>query len=149
MKTCKQDHAAQQASLEPVYQQFKNGQLDPTRFSHTAHIYSAWRFLADQGVEETRAEYRRLLVGYTRQWGVEDKFHYTLTDAMVLLIAKHATGRAARDWSTFCSDAAPLLDSAQSVLARYYSDELLWSVQARRGPVKSDRAEIGLQDCQG
>ena len=144
MNSCDQDRAGQQESLDSVYQDFISGQLDPTTFSHVAHVYSAWRLLFDRGIEDAREEFRRLLRTYTLEWGVKDKFHYTITDAMILLIASHATGTATHDWPAFCSQAGPLFNSAESVLGRFYSDELLWSQQARQGPVQSDRADINL-----
>ena len=59
------------------------------------------------------------------------KYNETITWFFMLTIAERRRGDAASDWAAFRKDNPDLFGSGTAILGRYYSDERLWSEDAR------------------
>ena len=65
--------------------------------------------------------------------GKPERYHETITIAYMLLIAERIDRTRHESWEEFAGRNADLLCWKPSVLARFYSDEMLQSDAARRG----------------
>lgn len=126
-----------------LYEAIRDCQLDPDGFDHEAHIRLAWYYLAhwpyDQALQKFNHDFKRFVVNA----GAAGKYHRTITDALLQLIASHLHDEKCRvDWDYFKQDAAPLFTDAYGLLQRYYSSGLLESETARKTFKKPDKAEL-------
>jgi len=74
--------------------------------------------------------------------GVPGKYHRTLTEALVRLMAARGGADPAIGWDAFLSANADLVCDARGLLARHYSDSLLSAPAARRCFVPPDRLPL-------
>ncbi|HEY1078152.1 MAG TPA: hypothetical protein VGE51_15770 [Fontimonas sp.] len=111
--------------------------LAPSDFNHRAHVCAAWQCLRDAAPELAAERFVGLIKGYVGHLGAQDKYHHTLTLALLQLIHARMTDSAA-DWSGFMSANPDLFGNARGLLARHYSDARLHSPTARREFVAPD-----------
>ena len=118
---------------------FEAGNVDAAAFDHEAHVYVAWLFLDRYSSIEALSRFTTALRRLTRQLGVPDKYHATITWFFMLLIAERRDRMDQPGWFAFRRRNADVFQ-AGTLLRRYYSRSLLESPQARRGFVLPDRA---------
>ncbi|MCG2585082.1 hypothetical protein [Massilia sp. TS11] len=87
-------------------QQISDGSLAPSHFNHAGHIRLARILVQRYPLDDAVARCCTLIAAYARGLGAHDKFHWTVTEALVRLL--HAHGPAA-------------LEDARGLLARHYS----------------------------
>ena len=117
---------------------FERGAIDAASFDHEAHIYMAWLYLGEYPVTEAIERFSNALKSLTRQLGVPDKYHETVTWFYLLLIAERRS--KGEDWDTFRHRNADLFDRSSDVLKRYYQPATLQSDRARKSFVLPDAA---------
>jgi len=119
--------AAPDLSIEAL----ETGTVDPGRFDHEAHVYTAWlylqRFETLEAIEKYSAALRRL----TMLLGVETKYHQTITWFFLLLIAERRGSAETDNWLQFKARNEDLFCSDPSIFSRYYSSSTLESDFAR------------------
>jgi len=118
---------------------FEAGTVDAESFDHEAHIYVAWLYLDRYPLADAIGRFTDALRRLTIHLGVPDKYHETISWLFMLLIAERRSAIATQDWSSFRRRNDDLFVGAIDVLRRYYSEELLWSKQARNSFVLPDR----------
>jgi len=108
---------------------FENGDIDPDRFDHEAHVYAGWLYVNEFPLAEALAKFDAALRRLVTKVGAEGKYHATLTWFFLLLIAE----RVEKDepWRSFRDRNDDLMTDSRSVLLRYYSEEFLFSPTAR------------------
>ena len=119
----------------------RDGSLPPAEFNHTNHLRAAWLILHDHPLPEAAEEFRAVLQAYVRRLGAEDKFHRTLTDALLYLLRDRMT-QCPGDWPAFQARNPDLFENAKSLLARHYSPVRLDSAEARMRFVEPDREPL-------
>ena len=122
---------------EELLRRFENADFSPGEFHHTEHVRVAWLYLRDKEPTEALGLFARGLRSLADRLGATGLYHETITWSYVLLIAERMNGEA--DWESFARSNPELLDWQDSILGRYYSDELLWSDRARERFVFPDR----------
>jgi hypothetical protein len=102
----------------------------PGRFGHEDHLYVAWRIVREHGAEEGGRLFADGLRSLTEQQGRRDKYHETLTAFWLRLVA-HCVADAPDlgDFQAFLAGYPLLGDS--SIAGRHWSDDTLWSTEAR------------------
>ena len=127
------------ATPDLTIERLEAGDIEPGSFNHEAHVYMGWLYVGEyplpQAIERFTGALRRLV----RKLGVESKYHDTMTWFYLLLIAERRAIMDDDDWLSFRRENADLFNSSPNILARYYSDELLWSDAARSQFVLPDR----------
>ena len=127
--------------------QFEDLSLDPGYFNHLGHLRLAWLYLLEHDLDTALDRVCCGIKAYAESLGASDKFHYTLTDAivriehqrMMLLQQQLNVGSLnAGQWSDFIAANADLVNDGQKVLQQYYSPQLLATEQARLGRVEAD-----------
>jgi hypothetical protein len=114
--------------------------LPPERFGHRSHLLAAWQCLREAPLPQASQRFCGLLTAYVDHLGARDKYHHSLTVALLQLIA--ARMRPGEEWATFAAANADLFDAAPALLARHYSPEVLHSAAARRDWVRPDREPL-------
>ena len=112
-------------------------------FTHEHHIRLAWIYLQEHEPEEAISRCGATLRGLAESHGDYEKYHETLTVALIRMIASHvAETPATEDWESFRQRVRPLFESARELVARHYSQERLNQPDARKTFIPPDREPL-------
>jgi len=125
------------AEPEFTIEKFESGRLNHELFDHEAHVYVGWLFVGEFGLAAAISRFDAALKRLTRQLGVPGKYHATITWMFLLLIGERF--RDDEGWQEFRSRNQDLIADCKTTLGRYYSDEYLFSDDARRRFVLPDK----------
>ena len=110
---------------------FEECSIPPEQWSHEAYLRMAWLYLTrhplDQALEKICSGIRRYNMAVA---GSTDQYHHTVTVAFSRLVAARLT--SAGDYAAFKAAKPDLYASHPPALARFYSEEHLFSDQAKR-----------------
>lgn len=110
---------------------FLDCSMPPAGFDHRGHVRVAWLLLRRlplaAAVERTCTGIARLAA----HLGVPGKYHRTLTEALVRLMAHGGAADPAQSWDGFLRANAALIDDARGLLAQHYSAQRLARPEAR------------------
>ena len=119
----------------------EDGTLPTSAFDHRAHVRAARHYLQRMSLPQAAHRFRDVLQAYVTGVGAADKFHLTLTYALMHLIHARMQG-AATDWDSFASANDDLFANAKALLARHYSHGRLMADEARHSFVEPDLAPL-------
>lgn len=132
--------ATNDGSEDRLLRAFDQGTLDPATFDHRRHVRVAWAVLRRRPFVEALSWYREGLMRLVEQAGAPEKYHETVTCAMMTLIHERMARGDCETWEGFAAANGDLFDSSgRSPLARYYEPETLASSLARSVFVLPDR----------
>ena len=121
---------------------FLDSSMPAAGFDHRGHVRAAWLLLQahplPEAVELTCDGIARLAT----RLGVPGKYHRTLSEALVRLMAEGGAGDRAQSFEDFVRANPALMQDARGVLARHYSPELLATEAARLRFVAPDRLPL-------
>lgn len=121
---------------------FLDSTMTKAGFDHVGHLRAAWLLLQrrplQQAVDETCDGIQRL----ANTLGVTQKYHRTLSEALVRLMAHGGGADRTLSWPDFLAANAELVHDAKSVLARHYTPETLATPTARERFVAPDRLPL-------
>jgi len=112
--------------------QFVDATLPASQFHHQQHVHVAWLFVRDYGMPAALGEFTAAIKRFAAAKGAHGLYHETITWAFLLLIADRQARTDAATWQEFAAKHPDLLVWKPSILARYYSKDLLASDLARR-----------------
>ncbi len=118
--------------------QFEDCSLAPEHFDHRGHIRLAWLYMNNYG---SAVALEKLVTGirrYAGSLGANDKFHYTITAALLKILVYRQIQCQAPDWQIFIKMNSDLLTDAQALLLRHYRQGVLFSEEARVNWVEPD-----------
>ncbi len=110
---------------------FESQTLDPTDFNHAGHLRLAWLYLRRYDLETAIALISRGITAYADSLGAADKYHVTITDAMMRIVSARMQGAQDKNWRSFLHRNADLAEDAVAVLCQYFSRDRLFSDEAR------------------
>jgi hypothetical protein len=116
--------------------------LDPGRFNHKAHVWAAWRYIRMCGEALGGQRFEVALTRFARHIGAHQKYHATITHALLRLIASRIRKRPHDAWHDFVANNQDLFASARSVLEIHYSPAVLDAEAARANVVLPDRQPL-------
>lgn len=119
-------------------EQFENQTLDPKHFNHVGHLRLAWLYLLDDEVDLVIEKLSVGIKAYAESLGAKQKFHLTITDAIVRLMAERIKRLERPSWSLFLQQNNDLVEHASAVIHQYYSESLLSSEAARLNVLQPD-----------
>ena len=136
-------HPHTNSSTEPLsngefLHQFKNKTLNPIHFNHVGHLRLAWIYLTHHDLETSVEGVCSGIKGYAESLGAKTKFHITITDSLVRIMANRLDRMPKKDWQSFLEQNNDMVDDAISVLLQHFSRELLFSEAARTALVEPD-----------
>lgn len=119
-------------------QQFENQTLEAEYFNHIGHLRLAWLYLNRYSTAEANRHISKGIQAYINSLGISDKFHHTITGALVYIMAKRLQQAPYNSWTNFIQENRDLTVSALTVLSQYYSPALLFSDTAKAGFIDPD-----------
>ena len=105
-------------------------------FGHREHLELVWNLLEHLPPRSAAVEAERLLRQIAESHGTPERFHATLTQAWVRVVARHRELEAGGSFEEFLALHPLLLD--QGIISRHYGAERLFGDEARRGWVEPD-----------
>ena len=121
---------------------FKSRDLGPEYFDHRGHLYMAWLHIAHLGLKQASVCVCEGIRDLANKFDAPEKFNYTLSAALMQIIAGRMVGEASNCFDSFLAMNPDLVNDARGVIARHFSDELLDSDIARESWVEPDLEPI-------
>ena len=134
--------ASDQITDETFLKQFENLTLDSKYFNHIGHIRLAWLYINLYGLESAMEKTFVGIPAYAGSLGASDKFHATITDAIVRIIAKRMTAGGEDSWQAFVEHNSDLVSDAVAIIRQHYSNDLLETEVARLEVLSPDVVPI-------
>jgi hypothetical protein len=98
-------------------------------FGHSEHLELAWTLLASHPIDRARRLMASSIRHVAELHGAPDRYHETITQTWVHLVAVHMSASSASSFDQFISESPGLLD--RHLLDRHYGSDVLWSDAAR------------------
>lgn len=115
-------------SDEELVQAFESGALK--EFPHESHVRVAWCYLRRDAILVALPRFRAALQRFAAGKGKADRYHETITLALMLLIADRR-GHGSESWEEFAARNPDLLQWPCPALTKLYSADILESARAR------------------
>ncbi|OZG73066.1 hypothetical protein BTA51_11245 [Hahella sp. CCB-MM4] len=131
-------HKSSHLDDETFLAQFEGQTLDPACFDHLGHMRLAWLYLNRYDLETAVESTCRGIKLYAESLGATQKFHYTLTDAMVRIMAMRFGKSGFDSLEQFLDMNPDLVNDALGVIHQYFSEEWLAQDSARCSRVEPD-----------
>ncbi|ADG18837.1 hypothetical protein [Paraburkholderia atlantica] len=116
--------------------------LPPSAFDHRNHLRVAWihlqRFPLDEAIERTCAGIAR----YAAHLGVPDRYHRTMTEALIRLMERAGASDQSRSFDDFLAYAPAFSGDCRTLIAAHYSPGLLDRADARSRFLPPDRLPL-------
>ena len=113
--------------------------LPSSEFDHRGHIRAAWLYLAQWSPEEATERLSADIQRYASRLGAEGKFHRTITEAMMRLLASHLPEEAELTWEALIERHPIVVEDARGLLRHFYSEQRLSDPEARTHFLPPDR----------
>lgn len=123
-------------------QQFEDASLDPSLFKHVGHLRGAFLFLQREPMLLAQRHFTQTLQRYAAALGAPDKFHATVTYALLAIMSARQGVQQCANWREFLQKNPDLTQDASKLLSQYYHPETLESEQARKTFVLPDKASL-------
>jgi len=118
---------------------FRSGTFPPQAFSHKAHLRLAWLLLRRHGKDRAQELICSQIRAFTLRNGAAGKYHHTLTRAAVCLVWDCMQASEAPDFETLLRGHPSLTGNFREMLLAHYSENRLFSEQARTEFMEPDR----------
>ncbi len=125
-------------SDKQLLEQFEALTLDPSELNHVSHLCIAWLYLSKFDLREA---IEKIAIGtkeYAESLGVYDKFHRTVTEAIVRIVYKRMSKLGKTNFEVFLRYNDDLVDDLKSLLHCHYTEEVLASADARFNYLQPD-----------
>lgn len=126
-------------SDQQFIKEFEQLSLNPAYFNHLGHVRITWLYLNQHPIEQATEKVVSGIRQYATSLGAPDKFHMTMTRALVTIIANRCQSIANLSWNEFIEANQDLVNDAKTLLSVYYSDAALESEIARKQFVQPDK----------
>lgn len=113
---------------DELLQAFESGALE--EFPHASHVRVGWCYVTRRPILDALPRFRAALQRFAAGKGKPERYHETITIALLLLIAERR-GAAGEAWEAFAARNPDLLQWPCPALARFYSSDALDSSRAR------------------
>ena len=117
-----------------VVERFEACTLPPWAFGHREHLLVAWTYLRAAPFETAAARFVGNLKRFAAHHGATNKFHATVTWALLMLLAEAIDEHPTADFDTLLTKRPELTDT-RKLLNRFYDLDALDSDRARRVPL--------------
>lgn len=115
---------------------FVAGRMSVQGFDHRAHVHAGYALLQEHGFADAARAYARSITGMATAAGHPEKFHMTITLAMLSAIAERMPDDCS-DFDTFAEHHPELFD--RGFLLKHYTKERLECPLARQTFLLPDR----------
>ncbi|GJM36429.1 MAG: hypothetical protein DHS20C18_54300 [Saprospiraceae bacterium] len=119
-------------------QRFEAATLDPSLFSHEAHLRLAWIHVTQYGVEQAEENICTQILNFVKHLGAEDKFNKTLTIAAVKAVHHFIQKSKANNFSSFIQEFPRLKTNFKDLLDFHYGFDIFHSERAKKEYLEPD-----------
>ena len=117
---------------------FFDASLDPSLFTHEAHLRLAWIHISKYGEEKAIQNITSQIQNYVRQLGVEDKYNETLTVAAIKVVHHFKQKESIDTFEAFISTYPRLKTHFKDLLAQHYGIDIFNSDNAKKQFLEPD-----------
>lgn len=118
-------------SDEEFKNKFKDCSLEPSLFSHEAHLRFAWLHIQQQPLESAIETVNKQILNFVDNLGARDKYHKTLT-VVAMKIVNHFIQKSNSDnFSDFILEFPQLKTNFKELVSVHYGFDILNSPQAK------------------
>lgn len=118
--------------------QFADHSLDPTLFSHEAHLRLAWIHLSQYGEATAIDNITRQLQNFVRHVGAIDKYNETLTIAAIKATHHFMQKKTVSTYYDFITTYPRLKTNFKHIIEQHYSVDIFQSAKAKATYVEPD-----------
>ncbi|MEL6719014.1 MAG: hypothetical protein AAFP82_09885 [Bacteroidota bacterium] len=112
-------------------QQFASCELDPSFFSHEAHLRLAWIHIHKYGLEQAKKNIQEQLQNFVAHVGAKDKYNRTLTVAAIHAVSHFMQLSKADNFPEFIAEFPQLKSEFKALIATHYSFDVFNSAKAK------------------
>jgi hypothetical protein len=118
--------------------QFATAVLDPTAFTHEAHLRLAWVHLSKYGLEKAIENITAQLKNYTEVVGAAAKYNETVTIAAVYAVNHFMILSRHTDFPNFIDENSQLKTNFRDLINTHYRTDIFKSEQAKASFLKPE-----------
>lgn len=123
-------------------EQFENALLDPTIFTHEAHLRLAWIHILKYGETKAIENITEQLQNYVRHLGVTDKYNETLTVAAIKAVKHFIQKQPLETFYEFITTYPRLKTSFKNIIEQHYGFDIFTSTIAKEKYLQPDLLEF-------
>ncbi|MDY8137436.1 hypothetical protein [Aquimarina sp. 2201CG5-10] len=124
---------------DPIFeQQFANCQLDPTLFSHEAHLRLAWIHIDKYGIRKAVENIGSQLKKFVVHVRATDKYHQTITITAIQAVNHFMKQSKSDNFKDFIIEFPQLKNDFKSLINSHYTMDVFNSEVARKEYIKPD-----------
>jgi len=112
-------------------EQFRLCRIDPSLFTHEAHLRLAWIHINNYGVTTAKKNIEHQIRKFVKHVGAEDKYHQTITIASIEAVYHFMKRSTAKDFETFIEQNSELKTDFKNLISSHYSQNIFNSQKAR------------------
>ena len=112
--------------------QFADGTLDPTLFSHGAHLRIAWIHIRKYGIDKAIGNLCTQIKAFAHANGDKDKYNVTVTVAAVRAVYHFILKSKAKSFQEFENEFPELKNSFKGLFDSHYSEDIFKSAKAKK-----------------
>lgn len=112
-------------------QKFMSCELDPSYFTHEAHLRLAWLNIHKYGCKQAEINIQNQLLNYVEFVGAKDKYNMTLTIAATKAVSHFMHKSKALNFSDFIEEFPRLKHNFKELMACHYGFDIYNSAQAK------------------
>ena len=111
---------------------FANCTLDPTLFTHEAHLRLAWIHITKYGVNTAIANITHQLQNFVGYAGAADKYNQTVTVAAIKAVNHFVAKKKINDFLDFITEYPRLKTAFRELMWQHYTTDIFKSEEAKR-----------------
>lgn len=122
--------------------QFADSTLDPSLFSHEAHLRFAWIHISKYGETKAIENIKNQLQNFVRHLGVTDKYNETLTVAAIKVVKHFMQKKPLPDFYNFITTYPRLKTNFKNIIEQHYGFDIFNSTKAKEKYLEPDLLEF-------
>lgn len=111
--------------------QFMSCELDPSIFSHEAHLRLAWINIGKYGIQQAAENIQSQLLLFVESVDARDKYNKTLTIAAIQIVNHFMQRSKANNFPDFVSEFPRLTNDFKGLISAHYSFDIFESTKAK------------------
>ena len=119
-------------------QAFASCTLDPSLFTHEAHLRLAWIHITKYGLSQARQNIESQIQQFVMKAGAQDKYHHTLTVAAVYAVSHFINKSTATTFIDFLNENPGLMNNFKSLINSHYTYDIFRSEAAKEAYMAPD-----------
>ncbi len=121
-------------------EKFINCKLNPSDFTHEAHLRLAWLNINRYGIEKAEKNIQKQILNFVEFLGVKDKFNMTLTIAATKVVYHFMLKSGSNNFKDFVAEFPRLKNNFKDLMTFHYGFDIYNSNRAKKEFLMPDLA---------